>query len=59
MKLLVNKVDKRMGLGNMSEEAWQVEYFDGKTVTTPSRSVAEFKMGMKIYVGSHCLEITK
>ena len=59
MKLLVNSTDRRMGFGNMSEDTWRIDYPDGTTATIPPRSVAEFKLGMKIHIGAHCLEITK
>lgn len=59
MKLLVDPTGRRMGVGNMSEETWQVDYPNGKRVTVPHKSVAEFALGMKIYIGANSLEITK
>lgn len=59
MKLLVNSKDRKMEFVNMSEFTWRVDYPDGTTLTVSPKSVAKLKLGMKIHIGIHCLEITK
>lgn len=56
-KVLKNQTTNAFGIGNVSNETWNVIFEDGTTQSVPQKTIVPIRKGMKILIGNRSGEI--